>query len=148
MIRSGQDVAIEAARDLVHRAGRHVDIGAGSASAPPQLRVGAASASLTTPRMEMIAGAADVAAGEATITAGRIITTARELSQRVERFELTATRLVEKVRDAFRDATDLAQTRVGRARTIVKDLYALRARRTEIASTDDTSIDGRRVHLG
>ena len=76
------------------------------------------------------------------------MTTASSLVQNVERFELTATRLVERTRDAFRDATELAQTRAGRARTLVKGAFALYSRRTALASTEDTSIDGSKVLLG
>lgn len=107
VVRSGQDIALEAERDLVQKAGRNVEIGA-----------------------------------------QRVSTTASVLVQRAERFELTATRLIEKTRDAFRDAVDLAQTRVGRARTIVEDAYALYARRTTMVSKEDTSIDGSKVLLG
>ena len=85
---------------------------------------------------------------QATVLAERIATTASVLVQNVERFELTATRIVEKTRDVFRDASNLAQTRVGRARTIVKEAFSLYSRRTWMASTEDTSIDGSKILLG
>jgi hypothetical protein len=43
---------------------------------------------------------------------------------------------------------DLAQTRVGRARTIVSSLFTLQTQRTVIQSKEDTSIDGRKILLG
>ena len=88
--------------------------------------------------------------------AGRDVTTvARSIASRAEhialsaeKYELVASRLFEKTRDAFRDVTDLAQTRVGRARTIVSSLFTLQARRTVMTSKEETSIDGRKILLG
>lgn len=86
--------------------------------------------------------------GPVSLLAQRIATSAEVLSQSAERFEVTATRLVEKTREAFRDTAELAQTRVGRARTIVGDVYALFSRRTTMVSNEDTSIDGSKILLG
>jgi hypothetical protein len=132
---------------VVLRAQQEVEIAAGGAAAP-QLRVGAVETRVATERLDVQVASAHLATAEATVVARRIATTATALVQRVERFELHATRLIEKTRDAFRDVEDLAQTRVGRARTIVKDAYALYARRTALTSTEDTSIDGSKVLLG
>ena len=77
-----------------------------------------------------------------------IAVTAEQLSHKVVKYELTAERLIEKTKDSFRDASDLAQTRVGRLRTIVRDVLSTHARRTVIMSTDDTAIDGKKVLLG
>jgi hypothetical protein len=37
---------------------------------------------------------------------------------------------------------------VGRARTLVKDVYAVLSRRTVMTSQEDTSIDGSKILLG
>jgi hypothetical protein len=130
------------------RAAKDVEISAGPEPAAPQIRVGAVETRVEAERLEVKADAGSVAVAEASVVARRIATTAQSVVQHVERFELTATRLVEKTRDTFRDASDLAQTRVGRARTIVKEAYALYAKRTSLTSTEDTSIDGSKVLLG
>jgi hypothetical protein len=124
------------------RSGRDIELEA------PRLRASTTTTEIEAERLEVKADESRMVAGQATLVARRVATTASVLVQNVERFELTATRLVEKTRDAFRDASDLAQTRVGRARTIVKDLYALYSRRTAMASSDDTSIDGSKILLG
>jgi hypothetical protein len=80
--------------------------------------------------------------------AGRITTTATTLSHTVERFELAAGQIIERARDAFRDVQDLSQTRAGRVRTIVQDLYSLYSKRTALQSTEETSVDGSKVLLG
>ena len=98
--------------------------------------------------MQVTTRAARVAAGRAVVVSRSIAVTAEHLAHKVVKYELTAERLIEKTRDAFRDASDLAQTRAGRLRTIVEDVLSLRARRSVIVSTDETSIDGKKVLLG
>lgn len=129
VLRSGTDIELEAAGDLRQRAG--------------------AAVSVTAPRVSVDASEASaVVKGPLSVLAQRIATSAEVLSQSAERFELDATRLVEKTRNAFRDTAELAQTRVGRARTIVGDVYALFSRRTTMVSNEDTSIDGSKILLG
>ena len=128
VVRAGLDVEIEAARDLRQTAGHRAEVEA--------------------PRVEVRAGESHVASGQVSVVADRIATTAGALIQSVERYELTATRLVETAQDTYREAIDLCQTRAGRVRAIVQDVYALYSRRTTMASRDDTSIDGKRVLLG
>lgn len=147
-LRSGHDIDLCAARDVQQRAGRRVDVVAGRGEASTRLRVGAAATALETRKLEVDARSSRLRTDEAAVLAGKIATTAGAIVQQVERLELTATRLVERTRDTYRDASDLAQTRVGRARTVVKELYALYTGRTAMVSEEDTSIDGRRVLLG
>jgi len=88
------------------------------------------------------------AGGEASLSATRISRTASHLVEQAERIEVTATRLVERTRDAYREATALMETRAGRVRSLVDDVFALISRRTTLTSKEDTSIDGKRVLLG
>lgn len=148
VVRAGRDITLEAARDVEQRAGRNVTVTAGSEGASPQVRVGASATEVDTPRFELRTEAGRVEAGEVTVIAQRIATTAKIVVQQVERLEVTATRIVERSRDTFREATDLLQTRAGRARTLIQDVYALYSRRTTMDSKEDTSIDGKRVLLG
>ncbi len=83
------------------------------------------------------------------IEAARTVTVeARSLVQRVEQYELHAGRLIERARDAFRDVSGLLQSRIGRARSVVEDVYALYSRRTVMVSKHETSVDGERILLG
>lgn len=148
VLRSGLDVSIEAARDVVHRAGRSVELGVGDASAPPQIAITPRSVEVRSERVGVEAEVGRATVGEVSTIARAIVTRTATLAITAERYELSATRLVEKARDAFRDVTDLAQSRMGRVRTIVAGAYTQRAQRTVIVSKDDTSIDGRKIHLG
>lgn len=103
--------------------------------------------------LEVRAGEAEepqlkVDAEAATVVAQRVAVRAGELVQTVERLEVSATRLVERTRDTFREAAGLLQTRAGRARTLVEDAFGLWSRRTTLASREETSIDGSKVLLG
>ncbi len=55
---------------------------------------------------------------------------------------------MERSRDVFRDVADLCQSRVGRARTLVSDVYSVFSRRSVMVSEDETSIDGNKILLG
>jgi hypothetical protein len=86
--------------------------------------------------------------GTVTTVARAVATKAESIALTAEKYELAATRIVEKSRDAFRDVVDLAQTRVGRARTVVASIFSLSSRRSVLVSKEDTSIDGRKILLG
>lgn len=144
---AGDLVLAAPAGRVVIRAAREVSIEAGPEGSS-RLGVDAAATRLSSPQLEVKTESARLTTAEATVLARRIATTATTLVQTVERFELTASRLIERTRDAFRDTSELSQTRVGRARTIVKEAFTLHARRTALTSTEDTSIDGSKVLLG
>jgi hypothetical protein len=148
VVEAGLDVSIEGARDVVHRAGRRLDLAAGASDAAPQVRIEPGSASVRAAKIDVQARSSRLVTGVATILARTIATTAEEMAIHVSRHELTATRLVEKTRDAFRDVADLAQSRVGRMRTLVKDVCSVDARRNVMISREDTTIDGKKILLG
>ncbi|MEP7122673.1 MAG: DUF3540 domain-containing protein [Byssovorax sp.] len=150
-------VVIESALDLALRSGRDVSIEttrrfevstAADSPSSTRLTLDAKRAALTSPSVEVTSKSARLATSRATVLARSIAVTAESLAQTVVKYELTAERLVEKTRDSFRDASDLAQTRAGRLRTIVKDVLSMHARRSVLVSTDETSIDGKKVLLG
>jgi hypothetical protein len=146
-IKAGTDFVVEAARDVVSTAGRAVELRT-QHDDEPQLRVKRGATQVKTERLEIASQDARFVAGSARVFAHKIATTATEVATNVERYELTANRIVERAVDTFRDATGLLQTRAGRVREIVKGLYSLHSRRTTIASEDETSIDGKKILLG
>ncbi len=151
VLRSGLDVTIEATRDVVHRAGRSIALSAQAAGDPdatPQILISPRSVSTATDRVVTTAREVVTAARDVKTIADLATTTTKAFAVATERYELSATRIVEKARDAYRDVSDLAQSRLGRVRTVVAGVYSQRARRTVIKSEDDTSIDGRKVLLG
>jgi hypothetical protein len=145
VIKSGLDVRVEAARDVEQRAGRKVTLGSGD---DPQVRVERKTVSVRSERVEVESKAARAVVGQVALIARSVATTANEIAQNVDRYELTADRIVEKSRDVFRDVADLCQSRVGRARMLVSDVYSVFSRRAVMVSEDETSIDGKKILLG
>lgn len=64
------------------------------------------------------------------------------------RLETRARRIFEAAEDVYREAEGLSQTRAGRLRVLVEGALQLFARRTTLASEEETVVDGRRVLLG
>ena len=145
-IESALDVSVTSGRDVTVGAARRCELTADGTRT--RLGLEPKRATLHSAHVEVTSQTARLATGKATLLARSIATTAEHLAQRVTKYELVAERLVERTKDAFRDASDLAQTRVGRLRTIVEDTFSLRARRTTLLSSDETSIDGKKVLLG
>lgn len=127
---------------------QEVSFTVGAGRAAPQLRIGTAAVEVETERIDVKSQVGRFVTDQASVLAHRLTTTATSVSYGVERFELAATQIVERARDTFRDATELAQTRAGRVRTIVSDLYSLYSKRTALQSTEETSVDGSKVLLG
>lgn len=89
-----------------------------------------------------------VHAGNASLTARAITTTAVELTQTIDRIEVRATRILERARDVFRDASGLVQQRAGQLRTLVESTFTVQSGETTMLSERETTIDGSKIHLG
>jgi uncharacterized protein (DUF2345 family) len=146
-IESGQDVEITAARDVVHHAARRVDLRAGAAAAP-QLRVETERVALSTDQLEASSAKVEASLGDVNVVAGRLTTVAASITERAQRIEVAAEKLIETTRDTFREAKGLLVSRAGRVQTIVRDVFLLKTRRTTLKSSDETSVDGKKVLLG
>jgi hypothetical protein len=144
---SGSDLELEAGRSLRQQADESVSVRAG-AGASAQLALEHDAIHLAAPRLEARAEHADFVSTEATLAARTITTTAERLAERVGRYELTANRVIEQAQHAFREVAGLLQSRVGRARTVARELYELRSKRTVLRSKEETTIDGNPVRLG
>jgi hypothetical protein len=147
VLEAGLDVCIEATRDVVHHAGRRVDLAAGPAAAP-QVRIEPGATTVKTAKVTVESTQARLVSSKIAVIAGHIATTAEEIAQNVGRYELTANRLIERTQSSFRDVKDLAQSRIGRMRTVVSDVYSVYSRRSVLVSKEETSIDGSKVLLG
>ncbi len=146
-IESGHDVEIAAARDVVQRAARRVDVRAGNAE-EPQLRVETERVGVDAPELSVSSAKVDASFGDVDVVAGRLTTVAASITERAQRIEVAAEKLVETTRDTFREAKGLFVSRAGRVQQIVRDAFLLKTRRTTLTSTDETSVDGKKVLLG
>ena len=141
-IRAAEDIVLDAARDLTLAAGPP---GEGRA---PQVRLSADRAQIEARQLRAVADRSELVSGEVELVARAIVTSAEQIVETAARVERTAHRLIERARDAFRDVSELSQSRLGRVRTIVREGYSLTSQRTTMVSKDDTSIDGKRILLG
>lgn len=139
------DVVLTAARDVVQRPKRASVIETGGATA---LSVDRRRVAVETDALEVSTRTSRLATADATVMARQITTHAERLAMRVERYELSAGRLVERSRDTFREVVGLLQTKAGRTRTLVSGVASLFSERTVMVSKRDTSIDGEKVLLG
>jgi len=116
--------------------------------AEPQLRIEPHKTSLASEQIRVETKNAEIAAGTLSTVARAVAAKAESIALTADKYELVAARLFEKSRDAFREVVDLAETRVGRARTIVSTIFSLSTRRTVLTSKEETSVDGRKILLG
>jgi len=146
VVEASRDVHLDAARGFRASAGR---VGADDAElSASRLSLDPRRAVLATPSLDVRARTTQVATGDATILARKIQTSATRIATTVEELEVTAGHVVERARDVVQEVTGVLTSRIGRVRALVKGAYSLRSKRTEMRSTDDTAIDGRRVLLG
>ena len=99
------------------------------------------SVELRAQRLRAVANALDTVATTVRTSATRVEMHARDLETTVERVSMRA-------KEAVEEFTDLWETRAGRVRAFVLGTYRLETSSTQLASDEDTSIDGRRVLLG
>ncbi len=133
---------------VVVESSQGISLSVGEGRETPQLRIGTSALEVESERVEVKSQVGRFVADQASVLAHRITTTAASVSQNVERFELVAAQIIEQAKDTFRDTSGLAQTRAGRVRTIVQDLYSLYSKRTALQSSEETSVDGSKVLLG
>jgi hypothetical protein len=148
VIQSALDVEVEAGRDVVHRAGRRVDVAAATSDDAPQLRVEPRRVEVHTGEIDVQAQSSRAVIGKVAVIAHAIATTADRVAVTAADYEVAAERIVERARDSYREILGLAEERVGRVRALVRDVYALTSRRTVMTSSEETSIDGSRILLG
>lgn len=108
----------------------------------------AETASIVAKHLRATGDKSELFAGEVSVVARTIVTSAEEIAEKAARIERTAGRMIERAREAFYEVSGLSQSRLGRVRTLVRDAYSLRSKRTTMLSEDDTSIDGKRILLG
>ena len=62
--------------------------------------------------------------------------------------ESIAEQVIEKAKRTYRSVEEVAQLRAGRVRTLVKDTYHLKARKTLLRSSRDFKVKADQIHLG
>ncbi|MEM9697114.1 MAG: DUF3540 domain-containing protein [Myxococcota bacterium] len=144
VLESGTDIELHAGRDVALRSRR----GASIAVDESEVQVDGHGVRARAPRLEAEVAEGRLEAGVARVLAHRVERTSEEVIDRVEHYELTARRLVQRSAESLFEVTDLLQQRVGRLRQTVRGTFRLRTKRTRMTSEKQTQIDGEKVFLG
>ena len=138
-------LVLEAQADLELVAAGSVRLRGGDRS---ELCVEPGAVRVNTTNVEVNATNTRLSSVETTLETDRATTVATKITQRADHIHREASRLVDKSHDMMIEVTELLHTRAGRVRQLVQDVYSLYSRRNVQISSDDTSIDGKRILLG
>ena len=159
------DLELSAARDIRLEAGRAVRVGARNVELSSlegvRCRVAAAAGALrsvfgVSSRGVQIEGEAlDVRSSHANVNIDEQRYRGRRVDADVGMVRVVAKKtehvvrtIIEKAVAVYRSAEDLTQTKTGRLKTLVRETFHLRSRRTRMKSEKDVKIDGEQIHLG
>lgn len=145
VIDAATDVVTSAARDITYHAGRRLEL---CAAAAQRIELDPQRARIDASRLDVDAQETKLNTVAATVMARTLHSTAELLVTKAERYEIVATTLVTKAKDALHEVAELCESRIGRARTLVAGAFNLRSGRTVMVSKQETSIDGERILLG
>ena len=62
--------------------------------------------------------------------------------------DLSAERLVQKIKRSYRQVEEFEQSRIGRLRYIIRDLFSISSKNTNIQSEKHVNIDAEKINLG
>ena len=149
-IEAATDVRIEATRDLVATGGRSSEMSVEGATGElaPRVRVERGRVAVSAPELRADARSARLHAQAAAAVVRELATAADRIVTRATTIETTADKAVVRARTLVQQVSGLLETKAGRVRSLIEGAWSLRSTTTSLRSTDDTSIDGKRVLLG
>ena len=146
--RAAGNVEFVAGKSVQCRAHDEVKLEAGEGRLRSSLALGAEVVAISSRVLRMAAESADFALTEATLRSDQIRASVGDAKVVMSRLETITDRLFEQAKTVFRTVEDLHQLKTGRARTLVRDGYDLRAGYASIEAEADMKIDGKSIHLG
>ena len=146
--RAQGDVEFVAAGSVRCRAEKEVTLEAGEGRARSTLSLGSRVAALSSEALRLAADSADLAFTRANVTSSELRAKVTDAKIVMSRLETITDRLFEQARSVFRTVEDLSQLKTGRARTLVREGYDLRAGHASIEAEAEVKIDGKAIHLG
>lgn len=137
------DLNLAAGRDVTVTAQRNVRLRSGTSEVcvePERTRI-------DTQSMEVDANEARWTTKLYRLSSEQIATESKRLVQHVGELEVHARQLVERVRDSYREAEGLAQTKASRVRLVAKDTLWAFGRRALMKAREDIQLRGKRIYL-
>ncbi len=148
-IEAGSDIRLDAGRDLALVAARSAELStSGANDLPSSLRVGSEGTLLSGRNLEMRSQRFRQFSSTIDVIATTLRSSATRLEANAKEYDVTVERQVVRARELVEEVTDLLEMRAGRVRALVKTVFRLHSRSTDMSSEGDTAIDGRRVLLG
>ena len=105
-------------------------------------------AGLTADRLTMKADRAELEFDRTEIRGERAESDIKNVRVNGERFERTFDTVITNAKNAYESVEELSQQLVGRLRTIVRDAWHVRSKRTLLRSDENTQIDGKKIDIG
>lgn len=102
----------------------------------------------SAPMVEIKAVKGTALLGDVSFLAGTFRGNIGRVKTTIGNLETLAERIVQKVKRSYRDVEDFEETRIGRARYLVKGMFSLRAKNTVIKTEETVRIDGEKIYLG
>lgn len=125
-----------------------------SSEGPVELRSSAASLELDGDRTHLETGRLVTAATlveakleEARVVAGTLRTVVDRIRERAEIVERTASRIVTRAKEVYRETEGLEQTRAGQVRLVAEEALALVGQTTLVKAKEDVKIKGEKIYL-
>lgn len=146
VVDAATDIELRAHRDLSQVAQRRASLQAGGRA--QRLELSPQRVALHASRLDVTAKRSRLSSGSISVLARTIATTAEQVAAHVEDYDLTADRVRQKARNLLCEVRELAESRLGRARSLVRGTFDLHAERTTIRSEHETVVDGERILLG
>lgn len=146
--RASGDVEIVAGGSVRVRAADGLALEAGDGSNASALSLRARLATLTSRALAITAERADLGLGEVELESAVLRGAVGDAKLVLRRLETITERLFEQAKTVFRTVEDLHQLKAGRARSVVRGAYEVRAGHASIDAEAEVKIDGKSIHLG
>lgn len=146
VVDAATDIELRAHRDIAQAAQRRASLQAGGGA--QRLDLSPQRAALHATRLDVTAQRSRLSSSTVSVLARSIATTAEQVAAHVDDYELTADRVRQHARNLLVEVRELADSRLGRARSLVRGALDLHAGRTSVRSEHETVIDGERILLG
>jgi len=152
------DIVLEAGRGIRCQSGTDIELTGATAvkvtagtepnELSTQLNLTPRTAAITAKQLELTAKRGVMRIATAEYFGIALNCTIERVHSVVEKFESIADRIIQRVKDSYRQVDGLDQTKARRVRTLVEDAHYTKAGQVYVLADDDVTIDGNKIRLG
>jgi hypothetical protein len=150
VLEAGHSIHCQAGSDIELTGATAVKVAAGTEpnELSTQLNLTPRTATLTAKQLELTAKRGVMRIASAEYFGIALSSTIERVHSVVEKFESVADRIIQRVKDSYRQVDGLDQTKARRVRMLVKDAHYTKAGQVYVLADDDVKIDGNKIRLG